>query len=135
MDRQCSSCGGFCKKSGCERENVQPEPEPVAWGIANTRPTEKQPLMMVMLDKPEPSHLVIPLYTAPPRRELCQCDDIHNDCTYKKNCRVPQIDAAFKRIEWQGLTDAEIELFCGQSDHSTWNAIELAQSRLKEKNL
>lgn len=21
MDRQCSSCGGFCKKSGCEREN------------------------------------------------------------------------------------------------------------------
>jgi len=23
--RQCSSCGGFCKKSGCERENVPPE--------------------------------------------------------------------------------------------------------------
>ena len=22
MDRQCSSCGGICKKSGCERENV-----------------------------------------------------------------------------------------------------------------
>lgn len=21
-DRQCPSCGGFCKKSGCERENV-----------------------------------------------------------------------------------------------------------------
>jgi len=30
MDRQCSSCGGFCKKSGCERENVKLEPEPVA---------------------------------------------------------------------------------------------------------
>ena len=29
MDRQCSSCGGFCKKSGCERENVKPEHEPV----------------------------------------------------------------------------------------------------------
>jgi len=28
MDRQCSSCGGFCKKSGCERENVKPEQEP-----------------------------------------------------------------------------------------------------------
>ena len=25
MDRQCPSCGGFCKKSGCERENVKPE--------------------------------------------------------------------------------------------------------------
>ena len=23
-DRQCPSCGGFCKKSGCERENVAP---------------------------------------------------------------------------------------------------------------
>ena len=26
MDRQCSSCGGFCKQSGCERENVKQEP-------------------------------------------------------------------------------------------------------------
>lgn len=25
-DRQCSSCGGFCKRSGCERENVTPQP-------------------------------------------------------------------------------------------------------------
>jgi hypothetical protein len=58
---------------------AQPEQEPVAWGIANTRPTEKQPLMMVMLDKPEPSHLVVALYTAPPQRE------------------------------WVGLTDEEIE--------------------------
>ncbi len=22
-DKQCPSCGGFCKKSGCERENVR----------------------------------------------------------------------------------------------------------------
>jgi hypothetical protein len=48
---------------------AQPEPEPVAWGIANTRPTEKNPLMMVMLDEPKPSHLVVPLYTAPPKRK------------------------------------------------------------------
>jgi hypothetical protein len=25
MINQCSSCGGFCRKSGCERENVKPE--------------------------------------------------------------------------------------------------------------
>jgi hypothetical protein len=25
VDRQCPSCGGFCKKSGCERENIKPE--------------------------------------------------------------------------------------------------------------
>jgi hypothetical protein len=57
--------GGYCKQ--CPK--TQLEQEPVAWGIANTRPTEKQPLMMVMLDKPEPSHLVVALYTAPPQRE------------------------------------------------------------------
>ena len=27
MINQCSSCGGFCKKSGCERENVIPTPQ------------------------------------------------------------------------------------------------------------
>lgn len=27
VDRQCSSCGGFCKKSGCERENTKPKRE------------------------------------------------------------------------------------------------------------
>jgi hypothetical protein len=44
--------------------------EPVAWGIANTRPTERNPLMMVMLDEPAPSHLVVPLYAHPqPKRE------------------------------------------------------------------
>ena len=70
------------RKATAEAAQVRPEQaeqqEPVAWGIANTRPTEKNPLMMVMLDKPEPSHLVVPLYTAPPQRE------------------------------WQGLTDEEI---------------------------
>ncbi len=84
-----------------------PEPEPVAWGIANTRPTEKHPLMMVMTYKPEPSSLVVPLYTAPPQRE------------------------------WQGLTDEEImsllpgavRLPPGWSE--TVRAIE---AKLKEKN-
>ena len=27
MINQCSNCGGFCKKSGCERENVKPTPQ------------------------------------------------------------------------------------------------------------
>ena len=35
MDRQCSSCGGFCKKSECERENVKPEQEPVGYLCEN----------------------------------------------------------------------------------------------------
>lgn len=78
----------------------------------------------------------IPVYTAPPQREWCQCDDAPNDCTYEKNCRVPQIDDAFKRIEWQGLTDEE--------RRKAWNAPEnyerpmdfarAIEAKLKEKN-
>ena len=30
---QCSSCGGFCKKSGCERENVKPKPQRTLVGL------------------------------------------------------------------------------------------------------
>ena len=65
MDRQCSSCGGFCRKSGCERENVNPEPEPVAvwelqeggWDtIADAEWMETLPIGTK-------------LYTAPPKRE------------------------------------------------------------------
>ena len=33
MDRQCPSCGGFCKKSGCEREN-----KPMPGSIIYTNP-------------------------------------------------------------------------------------------------
>ena len=33
MDRQCPSCGGFCKKSGCEREN-----KPMPGSIIYTSP-------------------------------------------------------------------------------------------------
>ena len=27
MINQCNDCGGFCKRSGCERENVKPTPK------------------------------------------------------------------------------------------------------------
>ena len=86
----------------------EPEPEPVAWGIANTRPTEKQSLMMVMLDEPEPSHMVVPLYTAPPQRE------------------------------WQGLTDEERLdaeegcMFIDEFDPTIY--ADNIEAKLKEKN-
>jgi len=60
MDRQCSSCGGFCKKSGCERENVKPEQEPVAWISHNAG---------LYHGKPDESLNPLPLYTAPPKKE------------------------------------------------------------------
>ena len=108
MDRQCSSCGGFCKKSGCERENVKPEPEPVAWGVPNTRPTEKARFMMLLhsLDGCQYPKQLVPLYTAPPQRE------------------------------WQGLTNDEVNNFAAgcHLGKSVQGAIYEAAAKLKEKN-
>ncbi len=65
MDRQCSSCGGFCRKSGCERKNVKPEQEPVAvWELQEDGwDTIADPQWMETLP------VGTKLYTAPPQRE------------------------------------------------------------------
>ena len=40
MINQCSSCGGFCKKSGCERENVKPTPQRTWVGLTDEEENE-----------------------------------------------------------------------------------------------
>ena len=77
MDRQCSSCGGFCKKSGCERENVKPEQEPVAWMNEWNGDVQINKLPAECYGE----HWTrTPLYTAPPRREwVGLTDDDIND--------------------------------------------------------
>jgi hypothetical protein len=47
------------------------EPEPVAWGVPNTRPTEKAQFMMLLhtTDGVQYPELLVPLYTAPPQRD------------------------------------------------------------------
>ena len=77
MDRQCSSCGGFCKKSGCERENVKPEPEPVAWRFHDRN-------MWWYVDHLTdlPQDKFKPLYTAPPQREWVGLTDEERLKTY-----------------------------------------------------
>jgi len=115
---------------------IASEPKPFAWCIV-----ENGRVHCLVKTKPAVMNAERwqPLYTAPPQRELCQCDDIHNDCTYEKNCRVPQIDAAFKRIEWQGLTDEDRE-WCDEHSHgNTSGAKQKAygraiEAKLKEKN-
>lgn len=90
---------------------AQPKPEPVAWGVPNTRPTEKAQFMM-LLHSPDgcqyPEQLV-PLYTAPPQRE------------------------------WVGLTDKDRE-WCDEHSHgNTSGAKQKAygraiEAKLREKN-
>ena len=67
MDRQCSSCGGFCKKSGCERENVQPEPEPEPVAVWELQ--EGGWDTIADADWMETLPVGTKLYTAPPKKE------------------------------------------------------------------
>lgn len=107
MDRQCSSCGGFCKKSGCERENVKLEPEPVAW--MHIHGNHEDPCFCELTeDEISQGWTQKPLYyTAPPQRE------------------------------WVGLTDEEhiqiaIDCGCLSADWVFYGAA--IERKLKEKN-
>lgn len=99
--------GGYCKQ--CPK--TQPEPEPVAWGVPNTRPTEKAQFMMLLhsTDGVQYPELLVPFYTAPPQRE------------------------------WVGLTDEEINILFKNSLKSIptgviWNISRTIEAKLKEKN-
>jgi hypothetical protein len=84
---------------------AQPEPEPVAWGVPNTRPTEKARFMMLLhsLDGCQYPEQLVPLYTTPPQRE------------------------------WQGLTDEDVwELAQKTPDFS--ETVAAVEAKLKEKN-
>lgn len=62
-DRQCSSCGGFCGRGGCKRENVKSEQEPVAWLSEGGDVSRSKRYMDEM------GFICEPLYTAPPARK------------------------------------------------------------------
>ena len=71
-DRQCSSCGGFCGRGGCKRENVKPEQEPVAWA-------HQPPGMSTIYSiEPIPGPDSIPLYATPPARKPLTDEEIKN---------------------------------------------------------
>ena len=137
---QCERCG---EVNPAEIHTCTPKQEPVAWGITNTRPTEKQPLMMVMLDEPEPSHLVVPLYTAPP--QLC-CEEYENctrPCTPRGRWLAHMEDFKYKETEfvlkckpaWQGLTDEEqLEIMKQFGPGQRGLFADAIEDKLKEKN-
>ena len=97
MDRQCSSCGGFCKKSGCERENVKLEPEPVAWFCE--LPDNK--ISIKIVGKPTEGNWK-PLYTAPPQREWqgltdAEAENIIDDCWDDPDMFIEAIEHVLRR--------------------------------------
>ena len=100
---KCERCG---EVNPAEIHTCTPQ-EPVAWGVPNTRPTEKARFMMLLhsLDGCQYPEQLVPLYTTPPQRE------------------------------WQGLTDEE-KLIVNQMWNMVGvdGSIKAIETRLKEKN-
>ena len=139
-NRQCPSCGGFCKKSGCERENVQPEQEhseqwwkhevsnAYANGYEKGRASVKQP-------EQEPVWVEVTTNTGDKfiLDSAVEADKIR--AARDAGLLVVPLYTAPPQRKWQGLTDEEMMMIYGQSHegkkYSLGRAIEQA---LKEKN-
>ncbi len=88
------------RPKGWSKDGDEPSMEPVAWGVLNTRLTERQTLMMVMTDQPPPSDFVVPLYTAPPQREWQSITERQIEACMKKAYETVQgrnLEIAFAR--------------------------------------
>jgi hypothetical protein len=107
---QCEGGGAPCDAAKALRARLaQPEPEPVAWGVPNTRPTEKAQFMMLLhsADGCQYPDQLVPLYTAPPKI-FCGCgDQIMPDDGAECGTCVTARNAV--KGEWQGLTENEIK--------------------------
>lgn len=89
MNRQCSSCGGFCRKSGCERENVKPEQDPVMWSDYESNGIHHKPVAWMdsdgnISDNNDHNCFPIPLYITPPQRKPLTEDELA-DLWYKQS--------------------------------------------------
>ena len=119
--RQCSSCGGFCKKSGCERENVPLEEtkEPMngcvcQWNSEGDR---------VVTCERHQGWLEVIAEWADRAREA--------EAKVKKLYASPQ-----PQKPWVGFTDQEVDQFHGWKD-CAWSTNELVrhvEAELKERN-
>jgi len=102
---------------------AQPEHEPVAWANKSDLPN----FDMKVRTGPDLNHTV-PLYTAPPQRELtCVCGAVWEGETMVHSPR---------EREWVGLTDQEIENLWNQHerrfDYYSFSCD--IEAKLKEKN-
>lgn len=125
MTRQCSSCGGFCGKFRCERENVKPEPMSIIqqlWDIIDDIDTYTD--MAKADDK---------LYRLLVERR--QKDRWKTGITTDgQTLNVPFYAAP---RQWQGLTEAEkvnVAIDCGCADVAWMDFADAIEAKLKEKN-
>jgi hypothetical protein len=125
--RQCPSCGGFCKKSGCERENVPPKAtqKPVAWlhRMDNTEGIKSNGKGIVLIDqyRRHPFGLV--------GVDFDESYPITSTPLYKSPQQKP----------WIGLTDDEIKGIIGAWGDTpikgyTRKLFDQIETKLKEKN-
>ena len=90
-DRQCSSCGGFCGRGGCKRENVKPEQEPVAWMMVNEEHGHKPTLHWKPQEDWHITWKAVPLYATPPTRKPLTDEQI--DAEFDRECWVTVVFA------------------------------------------
>jgi len=141
-DKQCERCG---EVNSAEIHTCTPQ-EPVAWGVPNTRPTEKAQFMMLLHspDGCEYPEQLVPLYTSPPQQPEQEpvawtvqglITDFSRDFSayQTKTYTVPLYPAPPQR-EWQGLTDEEIEQIVDQHWEDLLMFAEAIEAKLKEKN-
>jgi len=91
MNRQCSSCGGFCKKSGCERANTPNRKV----GLTDQNQEEEH----VNIEK-------VRVRIMQEAYDLADRNDVEGYNAIKTMCN--DVLALLSRREWVGLTDEEI---------------------------
>jgi len=113
--------------------------EPMAWGVPNTRITERQPFMMLLhsTDGCQYPEMLVPLYTIPqPQRELTEPPAGFLDAL--------KLDVALRDArEWVGLTDEDKKVLVEQArkvpaevpcpDYNE-RLLTFADNKLREKN-
>jgi len=121
---KCERCG---EVNPAEIHTCSPQ-EPVAWGVPNTRPTEKAQFMMLLhsLDGCQYPEQLVPLYTAPPPHSATHsADSAESFCKPEKNEHEPVAFVCFKRGEVDYESDVVISNTAGDcmDDSTEWRPV------------
>ena len=150
MNKQCSSCGGFCGKY-CQRENIKPEQDYVslhnvmhqaAWDVAIPVAEGDIRALNHRIHKLEGELIRYKKIVADerlmemPKQEQGEpvCDECGVGGGYSLYC-LSCAEKFFGNKEWVGLTEDEIYKIAFQLEGEHWKKIANAiEAKLKEKN-